>query len=485
MTTTHRTAALALVAAALLCGCTSRDFFGYRDDAPLHAIDRPGDFPTTTFGAAIAATYYRGPDGTADLAAISGGEATPTAFYRLSSNGDLVDVEDPWDDYLMGDLQAAKDAGSGAALAGLPTWAARTGGAVTLLTGCAAIGEPKIDNVHVRCPVGGEDIDLPGSATGEADAAGFGGLLAAIPPSAGAADWLLAVGAERFVTVFSAASAADRSAPMYPSFDGVRERFVAAIAAGSLSDGRLFVAAAGADAVAGAPSRVHVFLQAAAHAEALAEVACVDRATDPAFGGAMAAGDLDLDGSDELIVSSGPADARVDAVYVYDVAALAAAAPTCHGDAPAPAATAKPGDGPLDIGCGAGGSCDFGAALAVGDVATNDTGQELLVGAPGASVDGKRAAGAVYVFRGAELMAAGTAAVAGRIADSAPEKGQRFGAAVAAVPMAGRMELFAGAAGKGKAFIAYCTGVGTDIEQGADVTRNAAGKVVSTRCRPR
>jgi len=91
----------------------------------------------------------------------------------------------------------------------------------------------------------------------------------------------------------------------------------------------------------------------------------------------------------------------------------------------------------------------------------------------------------VFVYRGAELLATGAAEVAGRVADSAPEKGQRFGGGVAAAPMAGRVELLAGATGQGKLFIAYCTGVGEDIEAGADVTENAAGKVVSTRCRPR
>jgi hypothetical protein len=480
--TTLKITALALVGGALIGGCTARDFFGYRDDAPLHAIERPSDFPTTTFGAEIAATYYNGAQGTADLAAISGGEATPTVFYRLSSDGRLVDIEDPWDDFRMDALQAAKSAGSGAALAGLPTWAMRSGGAVALATGCTAIGEPTASNVRIRCPIGAENVDLPGSATGEGTAPGFGRALAAIPPI-DSANWLLAVAADHSVTVFSSASAADRTEPAVPSIGG--HGFVVEIAGGALADGRFFVAAATAATEDVPPSQVHLFVQVAPHAQEVEEVACVDRAADPGFGGSMTAGDLDRDGDDELIVSSASADARVDAVYVYDVTELAAAGPMCAGDAPPPAATATPGDGPLDIGCEAGAACDFGAALAVGDIATDDAGQELLVGAPGATVDGKKRAGAVFVYRGAELMAAGTAAVAGRIADSAPEKGQRFGGAVAAVPMAGRTELFVGAVGKGTVFVAYCTGVGADIEQGADVTRNANGKVVSTRCRPR
>jgi hypothetical protein len=172
-------------------------------------------------------------------------------------------------------------------------------------------------------------------------------------------------------------------------------------------------------------------------------------------------------------------------VYVYRISDLAGAAPTCDGDAPAPIAMITPGGGPLDVDCLAGEACDFGAALAVGDLATDDDGPELIVGAPGAKVDGIGDAGAAYVYRGADLLADGTAPVAGQVADSTPEENQRFGGGVAAAPMAGRAELLVGAVGKGRVFIAYCTGVGEDIEEGADVTRNATGEVVSTRCRPR
>jgi hypothetical protein len=469
---------------ALAAGCTALDFFGFRDDAPLHVVSRPDGYPTALFGAQIAPTFYHEGDEIADLVAVSGGRSTPTIFYRLSSGGDLVDVADPWDEYLMSDKGAAESAGSGAALAGLPTWADRRDGALSLVTGCVAIGEPDAQNVHVDCEQGGTELDLPGADTGEADVAGFGREVAAIRPTNGAG-WLLAASSDRFVTVFSAATSTDRSAPMYPAFDGGPDRPIVEVAAGALADRRIFVAAATADEENGVPPRVHLFLEDAPASPGFTEVACVDRPDEAGFGGAMTTGDLELDGDDELIVSAGAAEGRVDAVYVYEVADLAAAAPTCAGDAPGPTAIAVPGDGPLDVSCRPDGACDFGAALAVGDLATDDGGPELIVGAPGARVDGKSGAGAVYVFRGADLMADGTAEVAGRVADSAPEKGQRFGGGVAAAAMAGREELIVGAIGKGKVFIAYCTGVGEDIEDGADVTSNARGKVVSTRCRPR
>jgi hypothetical protein len=477
----RRTAVLLLV---FVASCTARDFFGYRDDAPLHAISRPDGYPSSMFGTQIAPTFFHAGDEFADLVAVSAGRSSATIFYRLSANGNLVDVTDPWDEYLMNDRDVAESAGSGAALAGLPTWAEREDGALSLVTGCVAIGEPDAANVHVSCEQDGTELELPGDSTGEAYTDGFGQELAAIRPTGGAS-WLLAAATEWFVTVFSAASTSDRSAPLYPTYLGEPDRPIVELAAGSLADGRIFVAAATENADEGVPPRVHLFLEDAPASPDFTEVACVHRTGEDGFGGAMAAGDLDRDGDDELIVSAGAADARVDAVYVYEIADLEAAAPTCSGDATEPAAIAVPGDGPLDISCQPNKGCDFGAALAVGDIATDDDGPELIVGAPGARVDGTSGAGAVYVFRGRELMDDGTALVAGRVADSAPEKNQRFGGGVAAAAMAGREELLVGAIGKGKVFIAYCTGVGEDIEEGADVTRNATNKVVSTRCRPR
>jgi hypothetical protein len=81
-------------------------------------------------------------------------------------------------------------------------------------------------------------------------------------------------------------------------------------------------------------------------------------------------------------------------------------------------------------------------------------------------------------------MADGSAAPAGRVAHSSPESELRFGGGVAVAPMAGRNELLIGETGKGRIVIAYCTGVGEDLEEGADVTHNANGSMISSRCRP-
>jgi hypothetical protein len=273
----------------------------------------------------------------------------------------------------------------------------------------------------------------------------------------------------------------DHSHIAVPSYDGSDfPGEVSEIAAGRLDDGRFFVALTTVDG--GQVSRLHLFLQDAPGSPVLDQVACVNRTGEVGFAGEMVRGDLDRDGNDELLVSADATSGRVEAVYVYDVLQLAAAGPVCNSDAPEPVAEILPGHGPLNVKCVEG--CDFGTALAVGDIATDDDGPEVIVGAPGAKVSGKNAAGAVFVFRGSEVIA-GEVVVAGQVADSTPRRGHRFGGGVAVAPMAGRNELLVGVTGKGKVVIAFCTGVGEDIEAGADVTSNASGTVISTRCRPK
>ncbi|HUT79380.1 MAG TPA: hypothetical protein VM285_16905, partial [Polyangia bacterium] len=203
---------------------------------------------------------------------------------------------------------------------------------------------------------------------------------------------------------------------------------------------------------------------------------------EPGFAGRMVTGDLDRDGTDELLVAASRSAGRLPVVYVYDPALLAEAAPVCNSDTPDPLASIVPGAGALDVECGD--ACDFGVALAVGDIATDDDGPEVFVGAPGAAVDGVTEAGAVYIYRGADLIGGGQATVAGRVAHSSPVSTSNFGGGLAVAPMAGRNELLVGMTGKGKLAVVYCTGVGEDLEAGGDVTTNLDGSVISTRCRP-
>ncbi|MDD5309503.1 MAG: integrin alpha [Deltaproteobacteria bacterium] len=443
--------------AALACACSAYDFFGYEDNSPLHVVSRPGGYPTVLFGSEIAPTSTADAD-PVDLVAVSGGSGTPTVFYKLAEGSRLVNVGDPWDEYL--DKTEADTLGSGASLAGLPVFGD------DLRSGCVAIGEPAKGNVHVDCEEGEWHADFTMSGT-----EGFGRALAPVPP-VGGGPWLLAAAAKDRAWVFSSAKPVASSSAVVPDDGEVVE-----LAAGRVDAGRFYLAVATKNVSYGW-NRVHVYVQGSKGLSTLTEAACLSRSADPGFGGVMATGDLNGDGADELVVADGAAEKRKDVAYVYVLSELVAAAPACEDEDVEPAAVVKPGeaDGP-DATCEE--ACGFGLALAVGDLATDDKTPELAVGAPGAAVGGKGEAGAVYVYRGAKL-----GEVAGIVADSSPESGQLFGGGVAVAPMAGRAELLAGATGKGKLFIAFCTGVGEDLEAGADVTTNAGGKVISTRCRP-
>jgi hypothetical protein len=449
--------AIIALAAALASACSAYDFLGYEDNAPLHAVSRPDGYPTIMFGSEIAPTSTAGAD-PVDLVAVSGGEGTPTIFYKLAEGSRLVDVEDPWDEYLGKD--EADAAGSGASLAGLPLFGD------DLRSGCVAIGEPAKGNVHVDCEEGEWHTELAVKGVKE-----FGRALAAVRP-VGGGPWLLAAAAKDRAWVFSSAKPAISSAAVKPGDGEIVE-----LAAGRL-DAQRFYLAVGTRSDSYGWDRVHVYVQETEGEKTLVEAACLSRSANPGFGGVMTTGDLNGDGADELVIAAGAAEKRVDAAYVYVVADLAAAATACEEEDMEPAATVEPGpaDGP-DATCEE--PCGFGLALAVGDLATDDGTPELAVGAPSAAVGGTSEAGAVYVYRGKKL-----GEVAGIAADSSPESGQLFGGGVAVAPMAGRAELLAGAVGKGKLFIAFCTGVGEDLEAGADVTTNAGGSVISTRCRP-
>jgi hypothetical protein len=473
---------LLAVGAALLAGCSALDFFGLEDNAPLHVIERPGDYPSAQFGRVLAPTSAIIDGSQSDFVAVSAGLGTPTVIYRLAADGKLVDVEDPWKNHPGNTSQAQFD-GSGSALAGLPLWDDAQG---QLVSGCVAIGEPHVADemgrVALRCEEQGVFVDVMSSDSGLVDEElrrWFGRELAAVPPTTGA-NWLLAVATRLAGVVLSSYS--EHSQILVPSHSGGDfPGEVSEIAAGRLDDGRFFVALTTVDGAQVA--RLHLFLQDTPASPELVQVACVNRSGEAGFGGEMVSGDLDRDGNYELLVSADNSAGRVEAVYVYDVLELAAAGPECNGDAPEPLAEIAPGDGPLDVACGEG--CEFGTALAVGDIATDDDGPEVIVGAPGARVKGKNGAGAVFVYRGREVIAGGGIAVAGQVADSTPQGGHRFGGGVAVAPMAGRNELLIGVIGKGQVVIAFCTGVGEDLAAGADVTSNASGTVISTRCRPK
>ncbi len=466
-------------------GCSSLDFFQYRENTGLYTVEKPEGYGSSRFGAHIAVTSVE----REDFMAVSGGRGQKTVFYRLAVDGRLRNVseDDPLDYYPTEAEESernVKNRGSSASLVGLPVWARHTSDGRDTVSGCVAVGEPDAGNVTVFCQSHPNTyLNIKPGGLGQ-----FGEELAAIRPGTAGGQWLLAAAGDDAFAVFSTEE--DRSD--IQAVDNISE-----LAAGRVlspdDEDLVFVAAAAHDDRD--RYRILVFVQTAEHSAAFVPVGCIADDDTPGLGGIMVTGDLDGNGSDELVASAAKVDSRKDSVHIFDVAGMLAdyrdgdpemGAGVCDGEADGSVhavAVIEPRDDD-DVECR---RCGFGTALAIGDIATDDGGPELAVGAHEATAKGVEEAGAVFIYRGWERSGVGEEFedydLAGRIFDSSPKEGKEFGGNLAIGPMAGRNELLVGVTSGGQVVVAFCTGVGNNIETGGDVTTNGDGKVVSTRCR--
>jgi hypothetical protein len=468
----------ASAAAFAVAGCTPSTFVDLADEAPVEALNRPDAFNRSGFGATVAAVEGRLGNGEPSTRlAVGGGTDTGTWLYNIW-NSDAVGTfrisssacETPADDCVTG---------TGSALVGIPRYADQGT--------CIVMGEAAANQVRVKCETEPTTMFTSNSPAGFE----FGTSLAAVPeaftmatrgsvlvgapgaatergtvfrvPLAGGmpqelteiAETVGVVGAGarlgQFITAAGLPEATTLASdfPAFPSL-AVLTPYLAAITAPGQD--RVVITAIGVDPLD--PTDIDAVV-----------LACIDGAAG--FGQALTAGDVDGDGMPEVYIGFG--ESTVDhpnLVHVFDLADLSTLGAGCTDTTNAD----DPGLSIVDCPTLDGVDCtnaSFGASLALGDVDA-DGRADLMVGAPRMTVDGKPAAGGVFVVAGSTSGIDATRSAFMQISN--PSGDDRLGASLAAlrthygIPgVTERYEVAAGAPGANAAFVFLCSGLGDDV----------------------
>jgi hypothetical protein len=195
---------------------------------------------------------------------------------------------------------------------------------------------------------------------------------------------------------------------------------------------------------------------------------CIEDAS-AGFGTVLATADADGDGLEDLLIGAkADAPGRYASVMVLSGERFAGpAGPAPSSCVQASSINAAAGllgllvcaDLPSrDIVCGA--DPAFGASIAVGDLDAAPP-AEIIVGAPGAEVEGKSEAGTALIFALDPANPMSPTLLSGlRIASPSAE--DHLGNPVAVLDIAGRDEVFAGMPDEGRVLLFYCSGAGDD-----------------------
>jgi len=483
---------LALAVVVLTSACNWKDFDEYTDTAPIRVYDAPSNYRQPGFGNLLV-SFETGPE-TKDRSIIVGsaGRNAPVVFERMWTGSRIGD------EAIIRCKRKAdcKDAeGLGSALLQVPVWAA---GTPQEETGC--IVSPGVPKAYIFCDSNisanqSWKIDLKTSSEefpADKNSAYFSGvglpeghsLGVALIGSYEVSSRSMAVGRGRLFYQPDFQPAGIRSdedevpkLEILPLFDPrTQELFANDPEVGDLGYA-MASAKNGASSLLLAvsqPSRERVIIasyddaQQGTPAQKLITRACVKSPAPDlvGFGKRVLLGDVNNDGLPELFVGIDPTsrdnDASVQRVWMYRGTKL-----------PAPEAALDDcplWPEPVQVGCHDGvrgvdcKNSAFGASMAVGDV-DGDGFHDLLVGAPFATVQGGKQAGAVWLIPGG----ADDASTGGLDFDAmtnlyaTKKSNAHLGMAVAALRTRDRYEPVAGAPGEDRLYTFMCSKLEDDV----------------------